>query len=44
MSPVQKEPADLWTMAGAFVWHETAVDPEALGVQLRDNASAGLRS
>jgi hypothetical protein len=27
----------LWQTAGAFVWHETAVDPEQLGRELRDN-------
>ena len=26
-----------WAGAGAFVWHETDVAPEALGLQLRDN-------
>jgi hypothetical protein len=26
-----------WAGAGAFVWHETDVSPEALGVQLREN-------
>jgi hypothetical protein len=29
--------ADLWQTAGAFVWHETAVDPVQLGRELRDN-------
>jgi hypothetical protein len=29
--------AELWQTAGAFVWHETAVDPEQLGRELRDN-------
>jgi hypothetical protein len=27
----------LWQTAGAFVWHETAVDPEQLGRELHDN-------
>jgi hypothetical protein len=26
-----------WAGAGAFVWHETHVSPEALGLQLREN-------
>jgi hypothetical protein len=26
-----------WAGAGAFVWHETDVSPEALGLQLREN-------
>jgi hypothetical protein len=26
-----------WAGAGAFVWHETDIAPEALGSQLRDN-------
>lgn len=29
-----------WAGAGAFVWHETDVAPEALGLQLRENGFA----
>jgi hypothetical protein len=37
--PEQGTPAGemSWTGAGAFVWHETDVDPEALGLELRAN-------
>jgi hypothetical protein len=37
LPPPQDTTSDLWKTAGAFVWHETAVDPEALGRQLREN-------
>jgi hypothetical protein len=30
-------PPSVWQMAGAFVWHETALDPEAFGRQLKDS-------
>jgi hypothetical protein len=35
-APSEQKPS-LWQTAGAFVWHENAVDPEQLGRELRDN-------
>ncbi len=45
MPPAQPEPGTpsdrvSWSGAGAFVWHETDVAPEALGQQLRENGFA----
>src|SRR5262245_8621905 len=34
-SPVMAR--SIWDTAGAFVWHESAVDPAALGRELKDN-------
>jgi fibronectin type III domain protein len=36
-TPPVPAPPSIWQTAGVFVWHEAAVDPEALGHQLKEN-------